>query len=124
MSDYSESQALDWKWVFISMGVFFVAQIIVNLVFGLLGIMTLGIGFILFLVAKPVTYFIGGYVTGRLSPGITIREPAIGAVIISVAGAIFDSSRVMGPRIIAVIISAVIAYAVALWGARIGEGVE
>jgi hypothetical protein len=124
MSDYQNGGGLDWKWIFISMGIFFISQIVVNIAFTLLGIMTLGFGFILFLIAKPVTYFIGGYVTGRLSPGITIREPAIGAVIISIAGAVFDSSRVMGPRIIGVIISAVIAYALALVGAKMGEGVE
>ncbi len=125
MSDYQQSGgSLDWKWVFISMGIYFVAQIVVSLVFGVFTVLTFGLGFILFLVLKPVTYFIGGYITGRLSPGITIREPAIGAAAASVAGALFDSSRVIGPRIVGVIIAALIAYFTALIGARIGEGGE
>lgn len=121
MSNYSENSSLDWKWVFISMGIFFVAQLVLSIVFGVLGVLTFGFGFILFVILKPVVYFVGGYVTGRLSPGITIREPAMGAVIISVAGALFDSARVFGFRIFWVILSAVVAYAVALWGASMGE---
>lgn len=122
--DYGSSSALSWKWVLISMGIFFVSQIIVSVVFGLFTALTLGLGVVLFLIIKPVVYFVGGYITGRLSPGITIREPAIGAVIISVLGGLFDSGRFHGLGVIWIIIGSVIAYFCALAGAKMGEGVE
>jgi hypothetical protein len=106
------------------MGVFLITQIVVNVAFAVFGLMTLGIGFLLFLIAKPVVYFIGGFVTGRLSPGITIREPAIGAVVISVLGTVFDAGRADGGQVFGMIISGIVAFALALWGARLGEGVS
>lgn len=110
-----------WKWVLVSIIVMLIVQGVLSLVFGVLGIVTLGLGFILFLVIKPVTYFIGGYVTGRISPGITITEPVIGAVIITVLGVIFDGRRPFAGKIAGLIISGVIACAAAVFGAYLGE---
>lgn len=120
----ARSQSLELKWIGVSLLVFLATQLAVNLAFFVFGLMTLGIGFILFFLAKPLAYFLGGYITGRLSPGITIREPAIGAVIISVFGTIFDASRASGGRVLGMVIAGILAFALALWGARLGEGVR
>ncbi len=120
MSDKFNFHSIDWKWVFISMVIFFIIQIAVNIVFGVFGILTLGIGFILFIIAKPVAYFLGGFITGYISPGITLTEPALGAVFITVLGTIFDSFRHPG-RLFGMVIAGIIAFILALWGAYMGE---
>ncbi|AHC15714.1 hypothetical protein L21SP2_2361 [Salinispira pacifica] len=123
MSDYHETNgSFDLKWMLISLAVLLVAQVAVTAVFKIFGILTLGIGFFLFFLVKPLAYFIGGYITGRLSPGITIREPAVGAVIIAVGGVLLERG-IFGPGMLfSLILSAIVAYAVALFGARLGEG--
>ncbi len=109
------------RWFLYSIIIFFIAQIFLSILFVLFGFFTFGIGFLLFLVLKPLTYYIGGYITALLSPGITIREPAAGALAIVVLGFLFDAGRVSGGHFIGLIFSGVIAYFCALWGARSGE---
>jgi hypothetical protein len=112
---------MEWKWVLVSIVIFLVAQVLFSVVFGVLGILTLGIGFILFVIIKPVTYFVGGYLTGLLSPGVTLAEPAIGAVVITLLGSLFDISRIHHGRLGWAIISSIVAFIVALIGASFGE---
>lgn len=119
MSDY-DSGTIQWNWVFISMAIFFVAQVILGVVFTIFGVLTLGIGFLLFIIFKPIVYFIGGFITGKLSPGLTIKEPAIGALIMVVLGTIFDSSHSTS-GLGWLILSSIIAFGCALFGAQIGE---
>lgn len=107
---------VDWKWVGISILIFFIAQIVLSVVFGIFGVLTLGIGFLLFIIFTPVMYFVGGFITGYASPGITLIEPAIGALIMNVAGALFNRHGGFGT-----IITAVIAFVFALIGAYMGE---
>ncbi len=115
---------LEWKWIAISVLIFLVVQVALSIVFGVFGFITLGFGFLLFVIVKPLTYFLGGIATGRLSPGITIREPAIGAAIVSVAGIIFDASRSSVESILWMIVSGVVAFLLALAGAQIGERMQ
>lgn len=109
---------IDWKWVGISVLIFIVAQVALSVVFSVIGVLTLGIGFILFMVFKPLVYFLGGYITGRISPGLTIFEPAVGALIVSIGGAILDRGA---GSILGVVISAIIAFFAAVFGASLGE---
>jgi hypothetical protein len=120
MADYK----IDWKWVLVAAAIFLVAQLALSLVFGLLGVITLGFGFVLFLILKPVTYFLGGLLTGYVSPGVTVREPAIAAVIISIAGAILDGRGEGGGRLLGTIVAAAVAFLCALAGAQIGERMQ
>ncbi len=115
---------LEWKWVGLSVLIFLVVQVVLSVVFGVFGLLTLGFGFLLFLIVKPLTYLLGGIATGYFSPGITIREPAVGAVIVSVVGIIFDASRSSGGAILWMIISGVVAFFLALAGAQIGERMQ
>ncbi len=115
---------LEWKWIAISVLIFLVVQVALSIVFGLFGLITLGFGFLLFVIVKPLTYFLGGIATGRFSPGITIREPAIGAVVVSVAGVIFDASRSSVGSILWMIVSGAVAFLLALAGAQIGERMQ
>jgi hypothetical protein len=121
MSDRSSLSTVQWKWVLASMGIFFVVQLVLNMAFVVFGLLTFGFGFLLFAIVKPITYFVGGLVTGRLSPGVTITEPAIGAVAITVLGTIFDATQVARGRVGWMILSSFIAFLLAMWGARVGE---
>ena len=112
---------INWKWIFISIVIFFIAQIIISIIFGIFGVVTLGLGFLLFIILKPLTYFIGGYITGYISPGLTMTEPAIGAVVIVILGTVFDASRARAGNIFWMIISGILAFFVALYGAYYGE---
>ena len=118
------NESLNWTWVFISVLIFLVSQAVINTVFAIFGILTLGIGFILFIIAKPIAYFIGGYITGMLSPGLTIKEPAIGAAIVAVGGVLFDAGTMYPGRIIGLILSGIVAFILATAGAQMGERVS
>ena len=118
------AQTIDWKWVAIGVVILLAVQLALSIAFGVFGLMTLGFGFLLFVILKPITWFLGGLVTGYVSPGITIREPAIAAIIISVVGILFDASRSAGGRVLGVIISSVIALVLAIAGAQIGERMQ
>ena len=122
MSDsYNNSPVLNLKWIGASMLIFFVVQLVLSIAFGIFGILTLGIGFLLFIIIKPIVYFVGGFITGILSPGVTIKEPAIGAVAITVLGGIFDAGILLQGRMIGTILASILAFIVALVGATIGE---
>lgn len=124
MDNYDDSGSIQWKWVFISILIFFAAQLAVSVILFIVGLLTLGIGFILFIFLKPIAYFITGIVTGYLSPGITIKEPAIGAIVIAVLSLIWEIVKDGDGKIISTIIVGVIAYFVALTGAKIGERIQ
>ena len=91
------------------------------MVFGVFGVLTLGIGFVLFVVIKPLTFFAGGFLSGLFSRGITILEPALGAAIIAFLGGIFDARWLLPHRLSWTIGSSIIAFIVALIGAYLGE---
>lgn len=112
---------LHWKWILLSIGVFLIVQLLLSAVFGLFGILTFGIGFALFIIVKPVTYFAGGFFSGLLSRGITILEPALGAAIIAFLGGFFDARWLLPHRLSWTIGSSIVAFLVALVGAYIGE---
>lgn len=118
------TQSIDWKWVGIGLVILLAVQLALSISFSLLGFLTLGFGFLLFAVLKPITYFLGGMLTGYVSPGITIREPAVAAVIVAVAGILFDAGRTAGGRLVGIIISGVIALILAIAGAQIGERMQ
>lgn len=118
------SSSIDWKWVAIGLVILLAVQFALSIAFTLFGLLTLGFGFILFLLLKPLAYFLGGILTGYVSPGITIREPAVAALIVSVIGVVFDVNRTVGGRIFGVIISGAVALVLAIAGAQIGEKMQ
>ncbi|WP_028974652.1 hypothetical protein [Spirochaeta cellobiosiphila] len=113
-----------WSWVGISLIIMVVTQVLLGFAFTVFGLATLGMGFLLFLFLKPITYFVGGFITGYISPGITIVEPAIGVVLATVLSIIFDSQRLFPGRLIGLIFTSVIAFFLAIWGASLGERVQ
>ena len=105
----------------ISLLIFIVLQGILGILYPIIGVLTLGLAFLFSFLIKPVIYFAGGFLTGFISPGITIYEPAIGALISAVLGFILEGSRRGRLGILGLIISAIIAFICALAGATLGE---
>lgn len=112
---------LHWKWILLSIGIFLVVQLLLSAAFGFFGIITLGIGFVLFVIIKPLTYFAGGFLSGLFSRGITILEPALGAAIMTFLGGLFDARWLLPHRLSWTIGSSAVAFLLALIGAVIGE---
>ncbi|MCG8569066.1 MAG: hypothetical protein MJB14_02895 [Spirochaetes bacterium] len=114
----AEQSNINIKWIGISMIIFLVAQIAVTILSPLIVIFTLGLGIFLL---KPITYFLCGLITGYLSPGVTIAEPAIGAVIITVVGLFLDRGQ---HGFFSVLIASLIAFFCAVAGAKLGERMQ
>ncbi|RKX91966.1 MAG: hypothetical protein DRP59_06530 [Spirochaetes bacterium] len=117
----SNSGVFNFKWFLFSIAIFLVVQVFLSILFVLFGFFTFGLGFLLFLILKPLTYYFGGYMTALFSPGITIREPAAGALAVTVLGSLVDAGGSSGGHFIGLVISGAVAYFCALWGARSGE---
>jgi hypothetical protein len=115
---------IDWKWVAIGIVILLAVQLALSITFTVFGLVTFGVGFLLFIILKPVTYFLGGLLTGYVSPGITIREPAIAAVAVAVIGVLFDVGSTAGGRLLGVIFSSILALILAIAGAQIGERMQ
>ncbi|HUX20713.1 MAG TPA: hypothetical protein VMW69_05690 [Spirochaetia bacterium] len=112
---------LHWKWILLSIGIFLIVQLFLSMVFGVFGVLTLGIGFVLFVVVKPLTFFGGGFLSGLFSKGVTILEPAIGAALITLLGGVFDARWLLPHRLSWTMGSSIVAFVVALFGAFLGE---
>ena len=116
-----------WGWVFASMAVFVITQLV--LAFGL-GQLLLGsrIPHGLQQVVQGslmlFSYFAGGFIVGVVSPGIRMIEPALGAFL-SIFLVVFVSFVMPGSYIhfqwIKLLIGGAIAFALALYGAKLGE---
>ncbi|ADN01527.1 hypothetical protein [Spirochaeta thermophila] len=115
---------IEWKWVFVSMGIFLVTEVVLRVGLTLFGILTLGIGFILFLFIKPAVYFLGGLLSGYISPGITLMEPALGAVLINVLSTVLYTPVFGIGKLLGLMISSLAAFFFALIGARTGERLQ
>lgn len=121
----SPSQAqrprIRWKYVWISIPAFFLLQVLAGVILGLVigetgedpAILTSPA---LMFIIMSLTFLAGGFVVARLSPGSTIREPAIGAGI-----GITAASLLRGNFLEGALLSWIVPYALALGGAKVGE---
>lgn len=120
MSQIFDVSKIQIKWVGLSIVIFIIAQIIIAVVFGLVNLVTIGVlGLLLGWAVPLIVYFLTGLITGILSPGITIFEPAIGAGLIVTIGSILGFNGKTNP--FATLLLAVLAFVLALVGAYIGE---
>ena len=120
-------QTFSWKWVWISMGMFIVVELILG---GLVGQFVAGryvsynLSFMLQGLLNIAAFFAGGVAIGFISPGIRIHEPAVGAFM---AIAVMMTLTIMTPyrwfafSLTRLIIGGAIAFMLALAGAKIGE---
>lgn len=120
-------QSFSKKWMFASVAIFIGVELILG---GLIGNVVIGrflsrsLYFILQGVLNLVSFFIGGFIIGLISPGIRIREPAVGAflsVSIMLCLSIFTPYSFIHFSLTKMLVGGVIAFSLALVGARLGE---
>lgn len=102
----------------------FLGGLIGNIVVG--RFMSLSLRFMLQGLLNLVSFFIGGFIIGLISPGIRIREPAVGAflsVSIVLCLSFFTPYSFIRFSLTKMLIGGGIAFFLALAGARIGEKV-
>ncbi len=122
-----ESHTFSKKWMFISMAIFIGVELFFG---GLIGglvvgkFMSLSLRFLLQGILNLISFFIGGFIIGLISPGIRIYEPAVGAflsVSIMLCLSIFTPYSFIHFSLTKMIIGGVVAFFLALAGARLGE---
>ena len=118
------------KWMFASVAIFLGAELILG---GLVGNVVVGrfishsLHFMLQGVLNLVSFFIGGFIIGLISPGIRIHEPAVGAflsVSIMLCLSIFTPYSFIHFGLTKMIVGGVFAFFLALVGARLGEKIS
>ncbi len=121
-----EHQPFSKKWMFGSMATFIVIELILGGMIGTFvgGYMSISLRFMLQGLLNLISFFIGGFIIGLISPGIRIYEPAAGAflsVSVMLILAIFTPFRFIHFSLSKMLIGGAIAFALALLGARAGE---
>ena len=75
-----------------------------------------------------IAFFGGGLLVAYFSPGDTVKEPAIAAVLAIVFNAVVNISssdaEVSGGVIVGLVISGAVAFAFAMLGAKVGEKIQ
>jgi len=110
--------AFQWKWVAIAIPVILVLQFLL----GMTAVALTGGGPVSILVSSVVSFFTGGFLIAFWSPGITIREPAVGIAVAVVAANLI---LIKTPASIEVaLIGWLLPYFLGLTGARLGEALQ
>lgn len=120
-------QPFSWKWVIISMVTFIGLELILG---GLVGGLVVGkfksmhLDFMIQGLLNLSSYFLGGFVIGVVSPRVRIHEPAVGAfasVALMLSLTQFTPYTFLQFSTGKLIIGGLIAFALALIGAKLGE---
>lgn len=99
-------------------------QILVSFVYGVFVVATFGIGLVLIFLVKPFAYFVGGMITGIISPGMPILEPALGAALITLLGALWDFRYFSGLKFFFLLVVTAVAFVLSMIGTRVGEKIQ
>ena len=126
---YDRGQPFSTKWMLASMAIFIGIELLLGGIVGQIVVgrfMSLSLRFMLQGLLNVVSFFIGGFIIGVISPGLRVREPATGAFL-SVAFmlilSIFTPYSFIRFSLTKTIIGGVVAFCLALTGAKIGEKV-
>lgn len=123
-------QPFSKKWMFASATIFLGTELILG---GLIGNVVVGrfmshsFHFMLQGILSLVSFFIGGFIIGLISPGIRIYEPAVGAflsVSLMVCLSIFTPYSFIHFSLTKIMVGGVIAFFLALVGARLAEKIS
>lgn len=126
---YDRDQTFSTKWMLASMGIFIGIELLIGGIVGEMvvgGFMSLSLRFMLQGLLNLVSFFIGGFIIGVISPGLRIREPATGAflsVALMLILSIFTPYSFIRFSLTKMIVGGAVAFCLALTGAKIGEKV-
>ena len=122
-----EERSFSYKWMILSMIVFIGIELLLG---GVLGEWVAGrylshsLLFLLQGVLNLASYFIGGMIIGAVSPGLRMREPAVGAffsVALMLSLTMFTPYSFIRFSLTKLVIGGIIACFLAYWGAELGE---
>ena len=122
-----DSRPFSKTWMFASMGIFIVVELLLGGLIGdvLIGrYMSMSLQFLSQGLLHIVSFFVGGFIVGLVSPGLRVHEPAAGAflsVSLMLALSVFTPYRMIQFSLTKMLIGGVIAFCLALAGARLGE---
>ena len=121
-----KSHAFSKKWLVASIVIFMGVELFLGGLIGTLvvGFMSLSLRFMLQGLLHLISFFIGGFIIGLISPGIRIYEPAVGAflsVSFMLALSLFTPYSFIQFSVTKMLIGGLIAFVLALVGARLGE---
>lgn len=121
-----EKRPFSKKWMLASMILFIGIELFLGGFVGSLagGYMSIHLRFVLQGLLNLISYLIGGFVIGLVSPGVRIYEPAAGAFLsvgLMLILTIFTPFRFLHFSLTKLLIGGVIAFGLALYGARLGE---
>ena len=126
---YDRGQPFSTKWMLASMAIFIGIELLLGGIVGQIVVgrfMSLSLRFMLQGLLNVVSFFIGGFIIGVISPGLRVREPATGAflsVVLMLILSIFTPYSFIRFSLTKMIIGGVVAFCLALTGAKIGEKV-
>ena len=115
------------KWVVGSMVLFITIELLLGGVVGTLvagRFTSLSLRFLLQGLLNLVSYFIGGFIIGAVSPGLRILEPAVGAFLslaLMLCLSLFTPYSFIQFSLTKMLVGGAIAFGLALAGARVGE---
>ncbi len=124
-----ERDSFSKKWMFGSMAIFVGVELFLG---GLIGdvvvgrFMSLSLRFLLQGALNLLSFFVGGFIIGLISPGVRTFEPAAGAflsVALMLSLAFFTPYGFIRFSVMKMVIGGAVAFFLALAGARIGERV-
>ena len=125
----SDTQPFSKKWVLASTAIFVAVELFLGGLIGHLVVgtfMSLNLRFLLQGLLNLISFFIGGFIIGMISPGIRIFEPALGAflsVALMLCLSFFTPYSFIQFSLTKMLIGGGIAFFLALTGARAGEKV-
>ena len=128
MSD-PEYQPFSKKWMIASTVIFIAVELFLG---GLIGevvvgrFMSISLRFLIQGLLNLVSFFIGGFIIGLISPGIRTKEPAVGAflsVAFMLCLSVFTPYSYIHFSLTKMLIGGGVAFFLALAGARLGERV-
>lgn len=109
------------------MAIFMVAELLLGVLVGEYVVgryKSISLGFMLQGLLHVASFFVGGLIVGVVSPGVRIKEPAVGAalsvatMLVLTVFAPYTFMRIEGSKLV---IGGLIAFAVAMAGAKLGE---
>lgn len=123
----THSKSFSKKWMLASMAIFVAVELLLGGLVGEVligGYMSRSLRFMMEGLLHIASFFVGGFIVGVISPGLRIHEPAAGAflsVALMLILAIFTPYTFLRFSLTRMLVGGVIAFCLALVGARLGE---
>ena len=123
----AHSKSFSKKWMLASMAIFVAVELLLGGLVGEVligGYMSRSLRFMVEGLFHIASFFVGGFIVGVISPGLRIHEPAAGAflsVALMLLLAVFTPYTFLRFSLTRMLVGGVIAFCLALVGARLGE---